>query len=158
MLWGGELAQLAALSRRGSSMGLHVTLSKGTSDLVGGRSKAVSCSMAMLRSLVSRCMATSWSAAVLKPLAQSIRVLHLERRNSRRRRAVVALGGVGAWCRVNPGQEENRRLHCVENWHCLISAGSALGVDFLLTSTQKGHCNPPQRLTTTRVALIISST
>lgn len=147
MLWDRELAQLAALSRRGPGLGLPRALSKGTSGLAVGRTEAVSCSMALLMSLVS------WSVAVMKALALSTGLS----RKSQRRRALVALGGISARHSVNPGQEENRRLHCAQNCHCLISAGNALGADFLLTSDQRGHCNPSEGFTTTE-ALIISST
>lgn len=88
-------------------MSLPRTLCKGTSGLAVGRTEAVSCSMALLRSLVSR------SVAVMQALALSTEVL--ASRKSQRRRAVVALGGVSARHRVNPGQEENRRLHCAQN-------------------------------------------
>lgn len=88
-------------------MSLPRTLCKGTSGLAVGRTEAVSCSMALLRSLVSR------SVVVMQALALSTEVL--ASRKSQRRRAVVALGGVSARHRVNPGQEENRRLHCTQN-------------------------------------------
>lgn len=95
----------------------------------------------------------SQSLAVMKVLALSTGVS----RKSQRQWAVVALGGVSARHGFNPGQEENRMLHCAQNCHCLISAGDALGADFLLTSAQRGHCNPSEGFTTTE-ALIISST
>lgn len=152
-LWNREFARLAALPWQSSSMGLPRTLSKGTSGLAVGRPEAVSCCMVLLRSLVSQSVAISWRVAVMKALALSPGVS----RKSQRRRAVVALGGVSARHGVNPGQEENRRLHCVQNCHCLLSAGSALGADFFLTSAQRGHCNPSEGFTTTE-ALITSST
>lgn len=94
-------------------MSLPRTLCKGTSGLAVGRTEAVSCSMALLRSLVSQSVSVSRSVAVMQVLALSTGVL--ASRKSQRRRAVVALGGVSARHRVNPGQEENRRLHCAQN-------------------------------------------
>lgn len=104
-LWHRELACLAALSRRGSSVGLNVALCRGTSGLVGGRNKAASC-IAVLRSHVSHSMAKSWRAAVLKALALNTGVLHLGGWKSRRWRAVVALSGICARQRGNPGQKK----------------------------------------------------
>lgn len=99
VLWDREFARLAALSWQGSSTDLPRTLSKGTSGLAGERTEAVSCSTALLRCLVSQSVAISRSVAVMKALALSTGVLGS--RKSQRRRAVVALGGVSAWHRVN---------------------------------------------------------
>lgn len=90
-------------------MGLPRTLSKGTSGLAVGRTEAVSCSTALLRSLQSQSEAMSWCVAVMKALSTGVS------RKSQRRRAVAALGGVSARHGYNPGQEENRRLQCAQN-------------------------------------------
>lgn len=108
-LWDREFAQLAALSQQSSGLGLPRTLSKGSSGLAVGRTEAVFCCLALLRSLVSQSVAMSWRVAVMKALSTGMS------RKSQRRRAVVALRGVSARHRFNPGQKENRRLHCVQN-------------------------------------------
>lgn len=109
-------------------MGRHDRLVEGTSGLAGGRGEAVSCSLALPPSLVSQHVAIARSAAVLQPLTLSAGVLHLESRKSRRRSTAVALGGVGAWRRVNPGQEENRQLRTAQNCRCLINSHALLVV------------------------------
>lgn len=118
-------------------MGLDVKLLEGTSGLGGGGRGAVSCRRAVPSPVVSP------RVAVVEALAPSGSVLRGESGKSRRRGAAVALRGVRAWRRGDPGQEGKGRL--LHSRRCLAAAGSAPGAGFLLTTAHEGHCNPPER-------------